>query len=46
MAKRILLEANEETSRLKSWVLWLQAKDENTKLFQRYVKGNKTINTI
>lgn len=41
-----LLEANEETSRLKSWVLWLQAEHENTKLFQQYAKGRKAINTI
>jgi len=36
----------EETWRLKSREIWLKAGDENSKFFQQYARGRKSINTI
>jgi hypothetical protein len=44
--RRQLLEEKEKIWRLKSWALWLQSGDENTKLFQAYEKRKKMENTI
>lgn len=41
-----ILKEREETWHLRSWAIWLQASDENTKFFQNYVKGRKVCNTI
>ena len=43
--ERILME-REETWRLKSRAIWLQAEDDNMKFFQNYAKGRKVSNTI
>eukprot|EP00253_Pinus_taeda_P015629 PITA_15629 len=44
--KEKILNEREETWRLKSRAIWLQAGDDNTKFFQNYAKGRKVSNTI
>ena len=39
--RSVLLRDKEESWRLKSRVIWLQASDENTKCFQNYDKDCK-----
>ena len=45
-SRRNILQLREESWRLKSRALWLQAGDENTKFFQNYAKGRKMANSI
>jgi len=40
------LKEREETWRLRSREIWLQARDDNTKLLQNFTKGRKVANTI
>lgn len=44
--KARILKEREESSRLKSKAIWLQAGDDNTRFFQNYAKGRKVSNTI
>jgi len=46
MVRQRLLEAGEESWRLKIRVIWLQVGKENTKYFQQYAKARKAFNTI
>ncbi len=46
MERRRILQLREESWRLKSRAIWLQAGDDNTKFFQNYAKGRKNSNTI
>ena len=39
--RRRILQVKEESWRLKSRAIWLQARDENTKFFQQYANGRK-----
>ena len=45
-SRRTILQIREESWRLKSREICLQAGDENTKFFQNYAKGRKMANTI
>lgn len=44
--KARILKEREESWRLKSKAIWLQAGDDNTRFFQNYAKGRKVSNTI
>jgi hypothetical protein len=44
--KRNILLEKEKEWRLKRNAIWLQAGDENSKLFHQYVNGNKIINYV
>jgi hypothetical protein len=44
--RRIILLEKEKEWRLKSKALWLQVRDENTKLFHRYANCRKNIKSI
>ena len=46
MERRRILQLREQSWRLKSRAIWLQAGDENSKFFQNYAKGRKNTNTI
>eukprot|EP00253_Pinus_taeda_P021770 PITA_21770 len=44
--KERILKEGEESWRLRSRAIWLQAADENTRFFQNYAKGRKVSNTV
>eukprot|EP00253_Pinus_taeda_P019452 PITA_19452 len=46
LERKRILQNREESWRLKSRAIWLQAGDDNTKFFQNYAKGRKNSNTI
>eukprot|EP00253_Pinus_taeda_P031311 PITA_31311 len=44
--KAKILKEREESIRLRSWAIWIQAGDDNTKFFHNFAKCRKVSNTI